>query len=107
MAHKAQLKLKKQNQVYFTIMAHFWTMREKVYKTQWDSVEQVHLEFPPDMILRGEGEGLSSTEKAQPVKGLKPNTSFKYEQVLPNLRYKTCLGECKPNAKESWLINAL
>lgn len=82
-------------------------MREKVYKTQWDSVEQVHLEFPPDMILRGEGEGLSSTEKAQPVKGLKPNTSFKYEQVLPNLRYKTCLGECKPNAKESWLINAL
>ena len=39
MAHKAQLKLKKQNQVYFTIMAHFWTMREKVYKAQWDSVE--------------------------------------------------------------------
>ena len=39
-------------------------MSEKVYKTQWDSVEQVHLEFPPDMILRGEGEGLSSTEKA-------------------------------------------
>ena len=80
-------------------MAHFCNMRERVYKAQWDSVGQVHLEFPPDMILRGKGEGPISTKKTQPVKGLKPHTSFKYEQVLPNLRYKSCLGECKPNAK--------
>lgn len=53
--------------------------------------EQVHLEDFLRHDSKREGEGLSSTEKAQPVKGLKPNTSFKYEQVLPNLRYKTCL----------------
>lgn len=69
MTHKVQLKLQKQNQVYFTIMDHFETLpvSEKVYKAQWDSGEQVHLEFPPDVILTGKGEGPSSTKKAQPV----------------------------------------
>ena len=69
MARKVQLKLQKQNQVYFTIMDHFRTLplSEKVYKAQWDSGEQVHLVFPPDVIPTGEGEGPSSTKKAQPV----------------------------------------